>query len=471
MGLWQGLAVQPVQAATQEGAIGTPARPENIVSDEVLVRYSAGWPDRAVRANFAGHHGLIERRADADTSWFRYKITDGQTPDAKMADLRRQPEVADVAPNIKVQLQWTPSGDELYPQQWALPKISMPAAWDAARGGLSFPNFIATIDSGAPKDANGSGGPELGSFKINGTWYGHNSVGEGTTPLPAGYDPLDFGDCFGHGTFVASVAAATANNGGMAGIAFNTGVMPVRFTNCFGSGTSDDAAAAINWALNTHHVVAINCSFKMEGTDAQLPSLKAAVDRAWSLNVSVVAAAGNDGTSDFSDIAPARWYHAIAVGATGPDDKRGLTPAGAVKECHLNQYGYGVICTTYPPGYSFSNYGAPGLDVSAPGVNILGVMLPDNLMGATAIFTNTKLGTSYFEGTGTSAAAPIVAGTISLMLQKHPGLTALQIKQALWATADKVGGYSYSWATSPCAQSAELGCGRLNAAKAVNYWK
>jgi subtilisin family serine protease len=473
----------PAAAATEEGSVGTPTNPENIIQDEVLVRFKTEWPEKPVRESFAARHGLHEIQADPDTDWFRYKITDKESAPGKMKHLRSVGEIAEVAPNIKIQLEWTPS-DEFYGKQWYLPKVSMPAAWDAARGGLAYPNFIAVIDSGAgdPAIVTGptTGGPELGSFRIGSTWYGANFSGIRTD----GYDASDFGDCYGHGSYVASIAAATAGNGGMAGVAFNTGIMPVKFANCWGSGNAYEASRAIEWALNTHHVAVINCSFKAEASDPDLPSLQKAVDDAWAANVPVVAAAGNDGTSNFNDVAPARWYHAIAVGATGysgaDDDKRALAVAGTQKKCTVDPYSGRMICTYWAEGESFSNYGEPGLDVSAPGKDILGLLIPNNnLAGGSEPLapeftskTGKTVGLGYrAKGlSGTSAAAPIVTGTISLMLQRHPGLTSSQVKKAIWNSADKVGGYSYKWKSTCGGQSAELGCGRLNAAKAVKYY-
>ncbi len=278
--------------------------------------------------------------------------------------------------------------------------------------------------------------PELGA--IVGHNYCDSSSGE------VDYD--------GHGTATAGIAAGAAGNGvGMAGVSYASPIMEIKV---FGPANSSGApcttydptygptdsilSAAIYYAVANGAGV-INCSWGGFYADADVPLLKAAVDYAWSKNVPVVASSGNENLSNFSDIVPARWSHVIAVGAT---DENNYRP-------DPSEWGYG----------NGSNYGTPGLDISAPGNNILSTAIAPPV----AYVTNLQ---------GTSYAAPFVTGVVGLMLRRYPSLTSLQVKQRIWASGQKVGGYSYTWnylgfTCGGKGQSSELGCGLIDAYAAI----
>jgi thermitase len=220
------------------------------------------------------------------------------------------------------------------------------------------------------------------------------------------YDDSVPNDANGHGTHVAGIAAAATNNGiGIAGMAPNVKILAVRVLDANGSGTLDDVAAGIRYAADQGAKV-INLSL---GSSVGSTTLQNAVNYAWNKGAVVVAAAGNSGSS--SPSYPAYYTNAIAVASTSSSDAKS----------------------------SFSNWGS-WVDVAAPGSNIY----------------STFKGSSYATLSGTSMAAPHVAGLAGLLASQ--GRTASQIRAAIQNTADRISGTGTYWTY-----------GRINAYRAVNY--
>jgi thermitase len=124
-------------------------------------------------------------------------------------------------------------------------------------------------------------------------------------------DTKTVSDRLGHGTHVAGVIAATANNGiGIAGAAPNARLLNVKIADDKGMVWASAAAKGIIWAVDNGAKV-INMSLAIPGTT---PALEEAVDYAWSKGVVLIAAAGNTGSS--VPTYPASCSHVIAVAAT-----------------------------------------------------------------------------------------------------------------------------------------------------------
>ena len=193
----------------------------------------------------------------------------------------------------------------------------------------------------------------------------------------------------GHGTFTASEIGAVGNNGiGVTGVEWNAQVMPVKFLDSSGNGTDSAAVQAIEYAVN-HGAKVINASWGGSGTD---DLIEQALQYADQHGVIVVCAAGNNGTDDDSSFfAPASYSsqdpNVISVAATDSN--------GALA--------------------SFSNYGTGTVQLAAPGVNVYSL----------------TSGGSYGRLSGTSMAAPLVAGTIALVESAHPTWSMSQVIDAV----------------------------------------
>lgn len=280
------------------------------------------------------------------------------------ARLESAPGVAFVEPEHEVRAQVVPS-DTYWNNQWGARRIGAPAAWDVTTGAAS--TVIAVLDTGVDP------GPEFDG------------------KLTAGYDfveeDADPADDNGHGTAVAAIAAADANDGGVAGICWTCRIMPVKVLGADGSGGSYDIARGITWAAERGADVIVLSL----GSPNPSSVFTTAVAQARAAGAVVVAAAGNAGTS--APNYPAATDGVVGVAASNESDLR----------------------------YPFSSYGS-WVDVAAPGCN-----------GA-------PLSGSYDWFCGTSSATPVAGGAAALALSR--GATGTQVEQALAATASPlVGGW------------------------------
>lgn len=215
--------------------------------------------------------------------------------------------------------------------------------------------------------------------------------------LLPGYDYVDYDnipeDGNGHGTHVAGIAASITNNGvGIAGAAPLASIVPLRVLDNNGQGTTGNVGNGLVYAAN-NGIQVVNLSL---GGPTGEAFLQAAVQYAWDRGAVIIAAAGNDNTS--YPIVPASYPNVIAVASTNPSDLKS----------------------------NFSNYGS-WVDMAAPGDSIL----------------STYLGGSYAYLSGTSMAAPHVAGVAALLASQ--GKTNAQIRDALCFASDPVSGSGVYW--------------------------
>ena len=211
--------------------------------------------------------------------------------------------------------------------------------------------------------------------------------GEFGSRLVSGFSSLDTSsaDCHGHGTHVAGTIA-----GSTIGVAPGATIVPVRVLDCYGSGWVGHTIAGINWAVEdlkarpgTRGVINLSLGGSLSA------SLNEAVNNAVRLGVTVVVAAGNQDV-DACSTSPASASLAITVAATASDDSRA----------------------------SFSNYG-PCVDIFAPGVGIKSAWF---------------LG-GYASMSGTSMAAPHVAGAVAVLAGQQPGATASTLTSQILSNA------------------------------------
>jgi subtilisin family serine protease len=192
-------------------------------------------------------------------------------------------------------------------------------------------------------------------------------------------------DCNGHGSHVAGIIG-----GRTFGVAKQVNLLSVRVLNCQGVGSWSDVIDGVNF-VTWHHGqpaqqgVPALANMSLAGDTNR--AADAAVRNSIRAGVTYVVAAGN-GNSDAATYSPAEVAEAITVGATNQFDARA----------------------------EFSNYG-PTLDLFAPGVSITSAWIGDDLMIATA--------------TGTSMAAPHVAGVVALYLQNHRTASPAAVRSAL----------------------------------------
>jgi len=229
-------------------------------------------------------------------------------------------------------------------------------------------------------------------------------VGSGYNFLSNNYNTQDTGALGGHGTAVSGAAAAMTNNSvGVAGVDWETIIMPLVVLNASNVATAADVAEAVNYAAD-HGAKIINISL---GFTTYSSTLQTAVNYAYGLGSMIVASAGNSNSDALHY--PASMSNVIAVGATDQSDVKA----------------------------SFSNYGS-WLDVVAPGVTIL----------------TTKLAGGYWNTQGTSLAAPLVSGLLSIMWGKNNTISQANMEKWLKNCAVDLGAAGFD---------NTYGYGRINA--------
>jgi thermitase len=227
-------------------------------------------------------------------------------------------------------------------------------------------------------------------------------------------------DYYGHGTHVAGIVAATANNAvGVAGVCPGCTILAGKVLNDSGVGSSSSVANGINWAVNNGAKV-INMSIGVPTSR----TLETAVNNAWSKGVVLVAAAGNGGNQ--AKIYPGSYSKVIAVAATDNKDLKA----------------------------SFSTYGASWVDVAAPGVNVYSTF-PNHPF---ALEKPNNRSQGYDVGNGSSMSSAIVAGAAALAWSSHPGATATSVRANVESTADRISGTGTYWAYGRVNACAAVGC-------------
>jgi thermitase len=314
---------------------------------------------------------------------------------ATVAELRRRPDVAFAEPDYRAQAADVPD-DPAWPRQWSLAQIGLPAAWRVTTGRADI--IIALIDSGLYL-----GHPDLAlklwvnEDEIPGNWLDDDANGQVDDIYgwhfyqqwtPGGYvsaGNANLRDDFGHGTHVAGIAAAAANNGiGIAGVAWGARVMPVKVLDEYGNGWYSDIAAGIVYAADNGAKI-INLS--LGGAPASQTLCEAAA-YAQQRGVLLVAATGNGGDPVFY---PAACDGVLAVAATDQAARRA----------------------------AFANFG-PQVDLAAPGVDI---------------YSTWPWLEGYFTKSGTSMATPHVAGVAALVWSRWPAWTNVAVSRQITETA------------------------------------
>lgn len=331
-----------------------------------------------------------------------------------IASLAANPGVEYVEEDRMMRRLLTPN-DSRYNEQWhyfeANGGLNLPAAWDITTGtGV----IVAVLDTGyrphADLVANIVGGYDF----ISDSFVGNDGNGRDTDAQDpgdwntAGQCPPDPGayDSSWHGTHVAGTVAAASNNGsGVAGVAFGARVLPLRVLGRCGGYTSDIADAII-WAsggsvsgVSANPNVAKVISMSLGGQGSCDTTTQNAINSARSRGSVVVVAAGNE-QQNAANVSPASCSGVITVASVNRNGGRAW----------------------------YSNFGAV-VDVAAPGgdtsVTANGVLSTLN-SGATTPGSDTY---EFYQGT--SMATPHVAGVIALMLSRNSALTPDEVETRL----------------------------------------
>ena len=329
-------------------------------------------------------------------------------------DIQAIDDVVDVRPLLTMRIHEEPlTNDSLSADQYALSLLNATAAWRIATGkgvivgvidtGIDWTHedLVGAMALSAKEDINNNGRFDdwPNTFEINGVFGDLNDIDDddnGVADDVIGYDFVDqavrnFGDDRtrdpipfdeqGHGTSVAGVIAATPNNRkGIAGLAHGARLRAVRAFDATGNAEEDDIASALVYCALTG-VNVVNMSF---GDGVNSPMLRDAVLFAASMNVILIASAGNTGTT--SRQYPAGYDNVIAVGSTNEEDRRS----------------------------PFSSTGSL-VALCAPGERI----------------ATTAVNSRYRTVNGTSFSAPYVAAAAAMMIEQSSTISSAEIRGTL----------------------------------------
>ena len=332
-----------------------------------------------------------------------WSVPQSMTVDSAIAKISLDKTVVRVEPN-RVMDSKSLFNDPSYSQQWGLSNNgvdgALPGADIHAEAALSRfegtgGTLVAIIDTGVDYTH-----PELSSRmwvnpgEIPGNGIDDDKDGfvddiHGANFVSGTGNPMDDN---GHGTHVAGIIAATANNGiGLVGVNPNTRIMALKFLDSQGFGDLTGAISALDYAVSKGALISNN-SWGGAGFSATLSD---AISRARLKGHIVVAAAGNDSLNiDTSASYPASFSqdNVVVVASTSAQDRLSW----------------------------FSNYGATGVDLGAPGEAIL----------------STLPGGKYGTLTGTSMATPFVTGALSLLWDRRPDMGYRELINTLLGQTD-----------------------------------
>ncbi|WP_049580793.1 type VII secretion-associated serine protease mycosin, partial [Streptomyces sp. SBT349] len=257
---------------------------------------------------------------------------------------------------------------------WALQRVLLDRVWQESRGeGVSVAVIDSGVDTAHPQLAGAVDADRGADFT--------DAQGDQTT------------DTVGHGTKVAGIIAARPHEDtGFVGLAPEATIIPIRQNDAEGSGNVGTLARSIDHAVAAGADI-INISQDSEGALTEGSDLERAVDAALDADIVVIASAGNEGADGVPrETFPASYEGVLAVAASDRNNER-------------------------------APFSQPGefVGIAAPGVDMV----------------STVPGGGQCVDSGSSFAAPYVAGVAALLRSARPGWTAQQIVTHLQQTAER----------------------------------
>jgi subtilisin family serine protease/subtilisin-like proprotein convertase family protein len=423
-------------------------------SSDILVRFRQGDQPRAILSGTS-----MGPRLDLVSELYEVNLSNGVAVQQALAAYQASSDVVFAEPDYSLQSSGTIGTSSITDQQWALQAINARDAWNVTRGSNDI--IVAVNDTGIDYDhpdlyrniwinqaaipasrmknlvdvyhdgfismADLNNPINQGPGKITDLNHdGRIDAGDLLQPMildadgedtglggwikPNAADPADglIGDLIGwnfsgnnnnpfdnngHGTHVAGIIAGSGKDGGTLGVAPDVRLMPIEFLDASGHGTIGQFIEGLDYAV-AHGARISNNSWT--GADPS-QALTAAIDNARAHGMILVTAAGNDSNNnDATPVYPAGFSEDNVIAVAATDKQNDLA--------------------------GFSNYGVRSVDVAAPGVDILST-LNDG---------------SYGNKSGTSMAAPVVAGVLALVWSEHPDWTYRQVIERVENSVTKV---------------------------------
>jgi subtilisin len=315
----------------------------------------------------------------------------GEIPLNKLEALASDPAVASILPDSPIRVFRQPNSENLKASSLVPAGVERVGA---APGTTRFTGDgvgVAVLDTGVDL-AN----PNLRCSSNNFTVYG-----------------LSAQDDCGHGTHVAGIMAANGDGHRIVGVAPGAVLYPVKVLDEQGNGFDSDIIAGLNWVRNNANscvppIRVVNMSFGRPASHFD-QALHAAVRAVVEAGITVVAAAGNDPSKQVKDMVPAGFPEAIAVASTTATEGPGAPGYGSVGEDTASFFSTAGRMTADGVGVAISAPGEEREEITADWVTSVGIL-------------STKLGGGMERMSGTSMAAPHVAGAIALLYERAAAL-------------------------------------------------
>jgi subtilisin family serine protease len=310
-------------------------------------------------------------------------------------------------------------------QQWPS-VVGAEASWASAKANVAVPT-IAFVDSGIEAGRADFGGRVVHEETL--TTLTPNSPGDGR----------------GHGTLVASIAAG--EGAGYAGVVPGAKLVSIDVLDDSGRARTSDVIAAADWIYRNKDAYGIRvANFSLHATTPtsfRVDPLNRAVQKLWFSGVVVIAASGNyavDGAKSGVPFPPGNDPFIITAGA--------VDTAGTIDQAD------DVTAPWSAWGFTPDGFAKP--DVSAPGRYMVGAVPENSTLVAER--PGNVVSPGYMQLSGTSFAAPVVAGAAAYLLGAHPTWTPDQVKGALM----------HESTTLPTATKNSFGIGEINVARAAS---
>lgn len=381
--------------------------PTDYTDSEILVRFNDDVAidvvqEKYIRGEIGLSAPLVVRRDQgwdgfrSDSQLFEIPVLPGQQVESLVNYFNDLPIVEYSEPNYRVVSQAVPN-DQYYSLQWGMTNTNAESAWDTRTDASSI--IVGVIDSGVQYNhpdlvdniwTNSGEIPNNGIDDDNNGYvddfYGYDFDNEDNDPM----------DDNGHGTHVAGTIGATGdNNIGVAGVAWNASLMSLKV---IGNGSNADVARAIDYATDNGAKITNN-SYGYAGTNVPGSQVMSdAIGRAKNAGVLYIVAAGNSRTG---------------IPASDMDGNFNSWPA---EESKVHDNVITVAALDEGGGFaSYSHWGDESVQIAAAGTNI----------------ASTYINNGYVYSSGTSMAAPHVAGAAALLWAERPDMNYLEIKAAL----------------------------------------
>lgn len=403
------VVLQPTGFTRQQQA-SAPEGP--YVEGELLVKFGKETSSEFARSANA-LVGSETVREFSSIGWQQVRLPKGMSVAEGIERFRSLGGVQAVQPNYIYTLAATPN-DPQFDDQYGMNRIDAPSAWNTSTGSSSV--VVAVIDTGVlythtdlsanmwhnPGETPGNSVDDDGNGHVDDV-YGIDTINDDSNPT----------DDNGHGTHVAGIIGAVGNNAtGVTGVNWDVSIMALKSHASNGNATSASVTECFQYVTMMKgrgiNIRVTNSSWsgapEASGYDQVL---KDAIDGAGNAGILNVFAAGNSGQDIDANPPDSAVYPAsynspsiISVAASVENDARA----------------------------SFSNYGATSVDLAAPGSNIVSTWRSST--------------TAYTTLSGTSMAAPHVAGAAALLAATKETLSVASLKTTLIDTVDVLPGWS-----------------------------